>query len=73
MKRRTAIAIILCIFAYVASYLIFRQTHAEVWQRDGKTYVIFHENKVLYYCFRPLSFVDEKVTGISFHIGQHRE
>jgi hypothetical protein len=51
---------------------LIRQTHQEVWERDGITYVIFPEDKVFYYLFRPLSFNDEKITGIRFHIGQHR-
>lgn len=57
---------------YVASYGVFRQTHIETWEKDGNEYVIFPENKFLYYLFRPLSLIDGKLTGMGFHIGQHR-
>ena len=46
---------------------------AEVWEKDGNAYVIFPDDKVyLYYLYRPLSYVDGAVTGMKFHIGQHR-
>lgn len=58
---------------YILSYGWFRQTHIEIWEKDGKEYVIFPEDKIfLYYLFRPLSLVDGKITGMNFHIGQHR-
>lgn len=71
MKRRAVIAVIILVLAYVVSYMLFRQTHSEIWERDGKTYVIFPENKVLYYFYRPLSIIDERFTEIRSHIGQH--
>jgi hypothetical protein len=59
---------------YVAGYLILRQARAEVWPRDGRSYVIFPEGagRVLYYLWRPLSYVDGRLTGMGAHIGPHR-
>lgn len=72
MRRKLfAIIIILCL-VYISGYVLIRQTRQEIWERDGKTYVIFPDDKVFYYLYRPLSIFDEKVTGIKFHIGQHR-
>jgi hypothetical protein len=72
MKRKFLIGAIILFTLYFIGYIWLRQTHTEIWEKDGKPYVIFPENKILYYFFRPLSFIDKQVTGIDFHIGQHR-
>jgi hypothetical protein len=72
MKRKVFAIMIVLFFIYVSGYILLRQTRQEIWQRDGKNYVIFPEDKLLYYLYRPLSIIDEKMTGIKFHIGQHR-
>jgi hypothetical protein len=70
--KKLLIALILLIFVYLVGYIFVRQTYSKVWEKDSKTYIIFPENKILYYLYRPLSIVDEKFTGIGTHIGQHR-
>ena len=73
MRKSTLISILILLFLYVSAYGWFRQTHIETWEKDGKEYVIFPEDKIyLYYFFRPLSLIDGKLTGMNFHIGQHR-
>lgn len=72
MKRKILVGIILSGLIYLSGYVFLRQTRQEVWERDGKAYVIFPEDKILYYLFRPLSIIDKKLTGIEFHIGRHR-
>ncbi len=73
IKRVIIISILIAVLLYAISYIWFRQTRAEVWEKDGNAYVIFPEDKVyLYYLYRPLSYVDGAVTGMKFHIGQHR-
>lgn len=72
MRKTTLSSVILLFLLYSLCYGVFRQTHRETWEKDGKDYVIFPENKFLYYLFRPLSLIDGKITGINFHIGQHR-
>jgi hypothetical protein len=63
----------LLLFAYFASYLWFRSTHTEVWQRDGQSYVIFPATaSMLYLLWRPLTYVDGAATGMQFHIGPHQ-
>lgn len=71
MKKLTIIFVII-ISIYILSYIFVRQTHQEIWEKDNQTYVIFPENKVLYYLFRPLVLIDGKMTAMQFHIGQHR-
>jgi len=66
------IGAILLFSIYFLGYIWLRQSHSEIWDKEGQTYVIFPENKVLYYFFRPLSFADHKLTKMNFHIGQHR-
>lgn len=57
---------------YLMSYIVFRQTNSQVWENDGREYVIFPTNKVyMYYLYRPLSFIDNNLTGMQFHIGEH--
>jgi hypothetical protein len=66
----TAIALGL---VYVAAYISFRLTHTQVWERDGKPYVIFPKDApIVYYVFRPLSYLDGTLTGMQFHLGPHR-
>jgi hypothetical protein len=71
---RAALFVLLLVLLYVGSYVGFRQTHAEVWERDQQTYVIFPHGaaSVLYYLWRPLTYVDGAMTGMRFHIGPHR-
>ncbi len=73
MRRNIVIALFVLLLLYVLSYALIRQTHTEVWEKDDKAYVIFPDDKVyLYYFYRPLSLIDGNLTGIRFHIGQHR-
>ena len=57
---------------YISGYGLLRQTKQEIWRGDDQTYVIFPEDKILYYLYRPFSIIDENITGIKFHIGSHR-
>lgn len=58
---------------YLGSYTLFRRSHVEVWEKNGCPYVIFPKDRIaLYYVFRPLSWLDARLTGMGFHIGPHR-
>ena len=58
---------------YLASYVWFRHSHIETWNRDGRAYVIIPPDyRALYYLFRPVMYVDEAATGMRFHVGPHR-
>lgn len=57
--------------AYVVAYAGYRQTHAERWSQDGRTYVLFG-SRASYLAFRPLSYVDQALTGTGAHLGPHR-
>jgi hypothetical protein len=72
MKRRLLAFAILLLVIYVTSYVWFRHSHVEVWDRDGKAYLIFPVDRALYYVYRPLTYIDGQLTGIRFHIGPHR-
>jgi hypothetical protein len=65
--------VILCA-VYLAGYIAFRQARAETWVRDGNIYVIYPEGagRVLYYAWRPLSYLDAQLTGMRSHVGPHR-
>ena len=72
-KRVIIISILTVVLLYAFSYVWLRQKHTEIWEKDGNAYMIFPENKVyLYYFYRPLSYVDGTMTGMRFHIGEHR-
>jgi hypothetical protein len=66
--------ILVVLLLYVGGYIAFRQTHAEVWDRDKRAYVIFPESygRPLYYAWRPLAYLDAAITGMQHHIGPHR-
>jgi len=69
VKRVFLVAVLI----YVGSYALFRTVNSQVWADDGRVYVIFPENMpVLYYAYRPLSYLDGALTGMRFHIGPHR-
>ena len=73
MKRVIVISILIAALFYALSYVWFRQTRREIWEKDGSVYVIFPDDKIyLYYFYRPLGYVDGALTGMKFHIGQHR-
>jgi hypothetical protein len=73
MRRAVLISLLIILLLYVSTYAWIRQTHVEVWEKDQNAYVIFPEDKVyLYYLYRPLSYLDNLITGMRFHIGQHR-
>ena len=58
---------------YIVGYAVLRTLNAEVWAKDGQTYVIFPEDPPeLYMIYRPLAYLDNRLTGMQFHIGPHR-
>jgi hypothetical protein len=58
---------------YLVSYTAFRATHIEVWQKDGKQYLIFPKDQLwIYYFYRPITYLDSKLTKLQFHIGPHQ-
>ena len=71
---RTTRFVVIVLACYAASYLGFRQTNIEVWERDKQAYVIFPEGYgiALYYLWRPISYIDGTLTRMQFHIGPHR-
>ena len=67
------IALILS-FAYLGSYLALRSRQQEIWAQNNHAYVIFQKNQlVLYYAYRPLTYLDAQLTGMRFHIGPHQD
>ena len=66
--------VLLTALLYAGAYVAFRQSHAETWDRDKRTYVIYPETygRPLYYLWRPLSYLDTAITGMQHHIGPHR-
>jgi hypothetical protein len=75
-KITPALVLLIALALYVGGYLAFRQARAETWAHDGRNYVIFpdgSEGRALYYLWRPLSYIDGRVTGMGAHIGPHRQ
>ena len=71
MSRGFRRALVLLVL-YVGGYVAFRQTHIEVWEKDNNAYVIFPPGlRVLYYVWRPLTYLDGGLTGMRFHVGPH--
>jgi predicted tellurium resistance membrane protein TerC len=73
-KRKTIQYLLVFVLAYISFYLVFRGTNQELWALDNQSYVIFPEGigKLLYYFWRPLTYLDSVLTGMQFHIGPHR-
>lgn len=71
---RTIRLVVLAFALYLVTYIVFRQTHIEVWERDRNAYVIFPDGYgvALYYLWRPLLSIDGAATAMRFHIGPHR-
>jgi hypothetical protein len=73
MRRRSWLIFVVIGVAYIGSYAWFRSSHTQVWEKDGKAYVIFPEgNEGLYYVYRPMTYLDGALTAMRFHIGPHR-
>jgi hypothetical protein len=72
MKKKIIIFILGVLLLYIASYILVCRAHIEIWEKDKNAYVIFPENKILYYMYRPISLIDGKLTGMRFHIGPHQ-
>jgi len=70
--KRFVLILLLFVLVYVGSYAWFRSTHIECWDRNGRDYLIFPQSSALYYFYRPLTYIDARLTGIGFHIGPHR-
>ena len=70
-SSRLAVGAAVILALYILTYLAIRQSQAEIWQQDGNTYVLF-PNAAVYYLYRPLTYADAALTGMSFHIGPHR-
>jgi hypothetical protein len=71
--KRAAFIVLCLAVVYLGSYAWFRSVHVERWDHDGRDYVIFPpQMSALYYVYRPLSYVDGRLTGMRFHMGPHR-
>lgn len=71
--RRRWVVTGLALAAYAAACLAFRAANTEVWERDGRPYVVYPAGvTALYYLFRPLSYADAVLTGTQTHVGPHR-
>ncbi|WP_136660141.1 hypothetical protein [Nitratireductor sp. XY-223] len=69
MKR----ILVVLVAIYIIGYLTLRIMNSEVWDEDGRTYVIYPEGAIaLYYVFRPAAYVDDLLTGTGAHIGPHQ-
>jgi hypothetical protein len=67
-KRQQAIIFIL-IIVYVSSYLLFRNSSIEIWQKDGGEWVNLKANQAwIYYLYWPLIYIDTSFTSLSFYI-----
>lgn len=65
--------IVLIFLIYIVGYIWFRNAHIQVWEKDRQAYVIFPANRlVVYYFYRPLTYIDGFMTGMRFHMGPHR-
>ena len=77
MRKRnwkiTSLLILVFLLSYVFTYIYYRQTHTEIWEKYKNAYVIFPESKILYYIYRAIMIADAGITGMRFHIGEHRE
>jgi len=72
IARRIMAGFLLAVGVYAGGYVWFRNAHVEVWNESGRPYVIFPKgNPIAYYLFRPLTYVDGRITGMGFHIGPH--
>lgn len=72
-KRNVLIIFIILFCLYIGAYFEFRRTHIEVSASDRHSYVIFPaDREIVYYIFRPLSYIDSMITDMRFHIGPHR-
>src|SRR5258708_39778198 len=72
LVKRLSLILVLLVIVYIGSYAWFRSSHVERWHRDGRDYVIFPQQPALYYLYRPLTYCDARITGMSFHLGPHR-
>jgi hypothetical protein len=70
--RAIVIFFALLILAYGVGYLAVRSAYAKTWATDGETYVMFPADGLLYYLFRPATYVDAMLTGQQFHLGPHQ-
>ena len=70
MKRFFVIVLIVGA-VYMGTYIWLRKSCVERWDRDGHNYVMFPQSHLVYYVYRPLTYVDAHLTGMRFHIGPH--
>lgn len=72
--RRTLTFWSLMLTVYVLGYLVIRATSVEKWERDGQNYIIFPAwPRSVYYIYRPMAYLDGRITGMRFHQGPHPE
>jgi hypothetical protein len=70
--KRLAVFFLLVFFCCILGYGYMRQTNKQTWEKNGREYVIFPKDTLfLYYLYRPMAWIDGKITGMGFHIGPH--
>jgi len=69
---RLRTVVLLLAGVYLLGYAWLRATSTEVWERDGRPYVIFPAGALpIYFVYRPLSYLDRALTGTGAHVGPH--
>jgi hypothetical protein len=69
--KRFFVTVVIVGAVYIATYIWLRTSRVERWNRDGHNYVMFPQSRLVYYVYRPLTYVDAHLTGMRFHIGPH--
>jgi len=61
--------LIVIIVLYALSYLSFRNSHNIATESGMEPKIIFPADKIAYYFYRPLEYIDGLFSGARFHIG----
>ena len=71
--KRFFVTVLLVGAVYVGTYISAADvTREALGSRDGHNYVILPQSHLVYYVYRPLTYIDAHLTGMRFHIGPHR-
>jgi hypothetical protein len=64
--KRFSVIVLLVAAVYIGTYICLRTSHVDRWDRDVHNYVILPESRLIYYVYRPLTYIDAHLTGMRF-------
>lgn len=71
--KRLVFVVAIVLVVYLRSYALYRSANLKHRADDGRGYVSYENKPALYYFYRPVSYVDARLTRVRSRLHVHEE